>query len=53
MSYLDDEELKIGDIDDVEEDFGLDDDLGGPIHDDFNDDAEEDLGLADLNGSEY
>lgn len=51
MSYLDDEELKIGSIE--EEDLGLDDDLGTPLAEDFIDDSEDLEPLADLNGSEF
>lgn len=53
MSYVDDEEIKMGDINQEEDLLDLDDDLSGPMHDDFLDDEEDLEGIADINGSEY
>jgi hypothetical protein len=54
MSYVDDEELKIGDLND-DDDLDLNDDLSGPLDDDLlADDEEDDLeGLADIHGAQY
>lgn len=54
MSYIDDEELKIGEFAE-EDDADLDlDDAGLPLDDDtFLDEDEEPEGLAGIDGAEY
>ncbi len=53
MSYLDDEELKIGDVEE-DDDLDLDDGIGQPLDDDLAVDEDDDLeGLADIHGAEY
>jgi hypothetical protein len=54
MSYTDDEELKIGDLQD-DDDLDLDAGIDGPLDDDLipEEDDEELEGFADLDGSSY
>ena len=55
MSYNDDEELKIGDMQAEEDDLDLDADLEGPLDDDVALDDEEEPAdeFASLDGSLY
>ncbi len=55
MSYTDDEEIKIGDIAEIDDDLDLDAGLDVPLEDDLIPEEEDALTeeFADLDGSSY